>query len=100
MMTTKEPETDFGFEQVPLSQKAQRVKNVFSSVAPQYDLMNDLMSFGLHRIWKRLTVAAAALQSDSCVLDLAGGTGDLTALMAKKITQGQLVLADINFDML
>lgn len=101
MKKNEEPQTDFGFEQVPLSDKVRRVKEVFSSVAPKYDIMNDLMSLGLHRLWKRLTVDCAKLRSGVQVLDLAGGTADLAALMAKKVAPaGRVILADINAEML
>ena len=69
--------THFGFETVPAKDKAQRVKGVFDSVASRYDLMNDLMSGGLHRLWKRFTIEQAAIRRGHAVLDLAGGTGDL-----------------------
>ena len=93
--------THFGFEQVPAEQKVQRVGQVFSSVASRYDLMNDLMSFGIHRLWKRATITLAGLRPGQAVLDLAGGTGDLTALMAPRVLpDGYVVLADINGPML
>lgn len=93
--------TDFGYQQVPLEEKARRVRNVFSSVAGKYDLMNDLMSFGLHRLWKRFAVELAAVRGGQRVLDLAGGTGDLTAKLADRVGGGgEVVLADINHDML
>jgi len=101
MKKNEEPKTDFGFEQVPVSDKVRRVKEVFSSVAPKYDVMNDLMSLGLHRLWKRLTVDCAKLQPGAQVLDLAGGTADLATLMVKKvIPSGTVTLADINAEML
>ena len=101
MKKNEEPKTDFGFEQVPLSDKVRRVKEVFSSVAPKYDVMNDLMSLGLHRLWKRLAVDCAKLRPGDHVLDLAGGTADLTALMVKKVAPlGTVTLADINAEML
>lgn len=93
--------THFGYETVPLEQKAGRVKDVFDSVASRYDLMNDLMSGGLHRLWKRFTVDEAAVRRGHCVLDLAGGTGDLAARFARQVgSSGQVVLADINAAML
>lgn len=92
---------DFGFEKVSESEKTQRVRAVFDSVADRYDVMNDLMSFGLHRVWKRLAVMAAMVRPDYRILDLAGGTGDLTRLFAKRIGDGgQVVISDINGDML
>ena len=93
--------THFGFESVPLSEKAERVKDVFDSVASNYDLMNDLMSGGLHRLWKRYAVDQAALRPGQQVLDLAGGTGDLARQFAGKVGEtGHVVLADINHKML
>lgn len=93
--------TDFGYERVKESEKAQRVRSVFDSVADRYDLMNDLMSFGLHRLWKRFTVELASVRPDDRVLDLAGGTGDLSLLIAPRLgANGRLVVADINERML
>ncbi|MFO7858848.1 MAG: bifunctional demethylmenaquinone methyltransferase/2-methoxy-6-polyprenyl-1,4-benzoquinol methylase UbiE [Ectothiorhodospiraceae bacterium] len=87
--------TDFGYQRVRREEKAQRVGAVFHSVAGQYDRMNDLMSLGLHRLWKRQTVAAAQLRPGMRVLDLAAGTGDLAELMAPQVeSRGQVVLAD------
>ncbi|MDX1434087.1 MAG: bifunctional demethylmenaquinone methyltransferase/2-methoxy-6-polyprenyl-1,4-benzoquinol methylase UbiE [Gammaproteobacteria bacterium] len=92
---------DFGFEDVPASEKAARVAAVFSSVAPRYDLMNDLMSFGAHRLWKRFAVALANVRPGHRVLDLAAGTGDLAVLLARRVgARGCVVMADINADML
>jgi demethylmenaquinone methyltransferase/2-methoxy-6-polyprenyl-1,4-benzoquinol methylase len=93
--------TDFGFTDVPLADKARRVRQVFDSVAPRYDVMNDLMSLGLHRVWKRFAVELIAARPGECILDLAGGTGDLTRLLAPRVgPQGRLLLADINGAML
>ena len=93
--------THFGFQQVPLEDKARKVAEVFHSVAHKYDLMNDLMSLGLHRIWKRIAVEMTGLRAGQRVLDLAGGTGDLAALMAPLVgDQGEVVLSDINASML
>jgi demethylmenaquinone methyltransferase/2-methoxy-6-polyprenyl-1,4-benzoquinol methylase len=93
--------THFGFETVSISDKAARVKGVFDSVAGRYDLMNDLMSGGLHRWWKKFTVEQAAVRSGYQVLDLAGGTGDLARAFAGKVgDHGHVVLADINASML
>ncbi len=93
--------THFGFQQVPLADKARKVAEVFHSVANKYDLMNDLMSLGLHRIWKRIAVEMTGLRTGQRVLDLAGGTGDLAALMAPLVgEQGEVVLSDINASML
>ncbi len=98
---TNENTTHFGFRQVPAGEKAGLVRGVFDSVAGQYDLMNDLMSFGVHRIWKRIAVELANVREGYRVLDLAGGTGDLTCLFEKRVGKhGQVVLADINAQML
>jgi demethylmenaquinone methyltransferase/2-methoxy-6-polyprenyl-1,4-benzoquinol methylase len=89
--------THFGFQQVPVAEKAQRVRDVFDSVATDYDLMNDVMSLGIHRLWKRLAIDMANIQPGQHVLDLAGGTGDLVLLIAPKVgAQGKVVLSDIN----
>ncbi|MGD8631715.1 MAG: bifunctional demethylmenaquinone methyltransferase/2-methoxy-6-polyprenyl-1,4-benzoquinol methylase UbiE [Gammaproteobacteria bacterium] len=96
-----EKTTHFGFRDVPLTDKARHVREVFDSVADNYDLMNDLMSFGVHRLWKRFTVGMADLKPGQCVLDLAGGTGDLTRLMSPRVgREGLVVLSDINAAML
>lgn len=93
--------THFGFTEVPLHEKVERVKDVFHSVASQYDLMNDLMSFGMHRLWKRFTMGQANARPGQVILDLAGGTGDLTKMFAKQVgPTGHVVLADINEKML
>lgn len=93
--------THFGFEEVPADDKARRVRGVFDSVAGRYDLMNDLMSAGLHRLWKRFAVNASGVRAGMRVLDLAGGTGDLARLFASRVgAAGQVVLTDINRDML
>ncbi len=93
--------THFGFRDVPVGEKRKLVGEVFSSVAGNYDLMNDLMSFGVHRVWKRYFVATAQVQRGDRVLDLAGGTGDIAALLRDKIGDGgEVVLGDINGDML
>jgi demethylmenaquinone methyltransferase/2-methoxy-6-polyprenyl-1,4-benzoquinol methylase len=93
--------THFGYESIPTDHKTERVGSVFSSVANRYDLMNDLMSFGLHRFWKRLAVARCNIRPNHTVLDLAGGTGDLTRQLAKVLNKnGLVVLADINQAML
>lgn len=89
--------TDFGFESVPIMEKAARVRDVFQSVAGKYDLMNDLMSFGVHRLWKHSAISACALRQGQTVLDLAGGTGDLTAKISAAIgDSGKVILTDIN----
>jgi demethylmenaquinone methyltransferase/2-methoxy-6-polyprenyl-1,4-benzoquinol methylase len=100
-MSRQRDTTDFGFSQVPVEEKVARVRGVFDSVATRYDLMNDLMSFGIHRAWKRFTVAKAGLKTGQQLLDLAGGTGDLAALMVPRVMPGgRVVLADINDAML
>ena len=94
-------DTHFGFQTVDESQKAGRVRGVFDSVASKYDVMNDLMSMGLHRAWKAYTVAVANLREGQRVLDIAGGTGDLARAFAKKVgAQGTVVHTDINEAML
>ena len=93
--------THFGFENVDESEKARRVRGVFDSVASRYDLMNDLMSMGLHRAWKAYTVMVANVGEGSRVLDIAGGTGDLALAFAKKVgASGEVVHTDINEAML
>ncbi len=93
--------THFGFEEVAAAEKARRVRGVFDSVAGRYDLMNDLMSAGLHRLWKRFAVNATAVRAGMRVLDLAGGTGDLARLFASQVgPTGEVVLTDINGAML
>ncbi len=93
--------THFGFEEVPWSEKEQRVKSVFKSVSSQYDLMNDVMSLGVHRIWKKALIARSAIRPGQCVLDVAGGTGDLSVPFAKLVGRsGRLILLDINESML
>ncbi|MEZ2863813.1 bifunctional demethylmenaquinone methyltransferase/2-methoxy-6-polyprenyl-1,4-benzoquinol methylase UbiE [Proteus terrae] len=97
---TKET-TDFGFQTVDKDDKQTMVARVFHSVASKYDLMNDLMSFGVHRIWKRYTIEASGVRRNQRVLDLAGGTGDLTAKFSRLVGEnGEVVLADINDSML
>jgi demethylmenaquinone methyltransferase / 2-methoxy-6-polyprenyl-1,4-benzoquinol methylase len=98
---TDEPLADFGFERVPWTQKARRVRGVFDSVANRYDLMNDLMSGGLHRLWKRFTLELTHLRPGQHALDVAGGTGDLAAGLARQVgREGLVVLTDINAAML
>jgi demethylmenaquinone methyltransferase/2-methoxy-6-polyprenyl-1,4-benzoquinol methylase len=93
--------THFGFRDVPLTDKERHVREVFDSVADRYDLMNDLMSLGIHRLWKRFTIGIADLKPGQRVLDLAGGTGDLTRMMAPRVGRdGLVVLSDINAAML
>lgn len=93
--------THFGFQSVDEAEKARHVRGVFDSVAPKYDLMNDIMSAGLHRAWKAYTVMVAALKEGDRALDIAGGTGDLSLAFSKKVGKsGQVVHTDINEAML
>lgn len=93
--------THFGFKDVPESEKASLVGEVFHSVADKYDLMNDLMSMGLHRLWKRFAIDQCGARKGNVVLDIAGGTGDLTARLAERVgNEGRVVLSDINSSML
>ena len=92
---------DFGYQQVPEAEKAKRVAQVFDSVANRYDVMNDLMSAGLHRVWKGILIERCALRPGERVLDVAGGTGDISALAARRVgPTGQVVMSDINGEML
>ncbi|MBS3934819.1 MAG: bifunctional demethylmenaquinone methyltransferase/2-methoxy-6-polyprenyl-1,4-benzoquinol methylase UbiE [Sulfuritalea sp.] len=94
-------DTHFGFETVPEGEKADRVRGVFSSVADKYDLMNDLMSAGLHRLWKVFTLQVAAVRPGEKVLDIAGGTGDLASAFRERVgAAGEVWLTDINNAML
>jgi demethylmenaquinone methyltransferase/2-methoxy-6-polyprenyl-1,4-benzoquinol methylase len=94
-------QTHFGFQQVDEQDKARKVRGVFDSVAARYDVMNDLMSMGLHRAWKAYTVAVANVQPADKVLDIAGGTGDLARAFARRVgSAGVVVHTDINFEML
>lgn len=96
-----QPTTDFGYRQIPVAEKTAKVAQVFATVAPKYDLMNDLMSFGIHRLWKKHAIHHCGLQRGQQILDLAGGTGDLAQAMAPLVTtSGLIVLADINAEML
>lgn len=98
---TNDNTTHFGFKQVDTDDKVGMVRGVFDSVADKYDIMNDLMSFGVHRIWKRIAVTLSNVRQGDHVLDLAGGTGDLTTLFEKRVgKEGNVVLADINASML
>lgn len=93
--------THFGYEEVPVEEKAGRVEQVFDSVARRYDVMNDLMSMGIHRFWKRVVMERSGVRRGHTVLDLAGGTGDLTAKFVERVgPSGRVVLADINASML
>ena len=98
---TSEHNTHFGFKTVAEADKAKKVGEVFHSVASKYDLMNDVMSAGMHRGWKRFAVEISGVRSGDKVLDIAGGSGDLSKLFAKKVgTEGQVLLTDINASML
>ena len=100
-MTPDKSTADFGYQQVPEAEKAKRVAQVFDSVANRYDVMNDLMSAGLHRVWKRILIERCALRPGERVLDVAGGTGDISALAARRVgPTGQVVMSDINGEML
>ena len=97
----QEKTTHFGFQDVPESQKADKVAEVFHSVAAKYDLMNDVLSGGLHRLWKRFTIELSGVRPGNRVLDIAGGTGDLTRKFSSLVgPSGEVVLADINDSML
>ena len=101
MTSNNSKQTSFGFRQVNEKDKADLVGDVFDSVAQNYDLMNDLMSFGIHRLWKKIAVETSGLREDFIVLDLAGGTGDMVKLMRSKISnKGSIILSDINWSML
>ena len=96
-----EPETHFGYRRVAETEKAARVADVFDSVSNNYDLMNDLMSMGMHRLWKAFTIGRANVRPGQKVLDIAGGTGDLAAAFAKSAGPlGEVWLTDINQSML
>jgi demethylmenaquinone methyltransferase/2-methoxy-6-polyprenyl-1,4-benzoquinol methylase len=100
-MTDSDRTVDFGFEQVAAADKAARVHSVFASVAAKYDLMNDLMSLGAHRLWKQFTLSLTGLRPGQRALDVAGGTGDLAAGMLRQVGKtGNVVLSDINPNML
>jgi demethylmenaquinone methyltransferase/2-methoxy-6-polyprenyl-1,4-benzoquinol methylase len=106
-MTANEPGepnervADFGYERVPWNEKKDRVRGVFDSVASRYDLMNDVMSGGLHRLWKRFTVAKTNLRPGQQALDVAAGSGDLAALLARRVGKsGRVVVTDVNAAML
>ncbi|MBG9993105.1 MULTISPECIES: bifunctional demethylmenaquinone methyltransferase/2-methoxy-6-polyprenyl-1,4-benzoquinol methylase UbiE [unclassified Pseudoalteromonas] len=101
MNETEQKTTHFGYKTVAENDKASMVADVFHSVAAKYDVMNDLMSFGVHRLWKRQTIASSGVRKGHHVLDLAGGTGDLTAKFSQLVGEtGQVVLGDINSSML
>ncbi len=98
---SNEPTTHFGFKDVPESQKAEKVAEVFHSVAARYDIMNDVLSGGMHRLWKRFTIELSGVRHANKVLDIAGGTGDLARKFSSLVgPTGEVVLADINASML
>lgn len=100
-MNDNDKTTHFGFQSVGWNEKEKKVGEVFHSVAKNYDLMNDLMSFGIHHFWKHFTVGLSHVRPGQTVLDLAGGSGDLTRLLSKKVgAEGRVILADINAAML
>ena len=101
-MSQNSPEsTDFGFQRVPWREKARRVRAVFDSVADRYDLMNDLMSAGTHRLWKQFLLSLTGLKPGDCALDIAAGTGDVAAGLARQVgASGLVVVSDINASML
>lgn len=93
--------THFGFQEVPVGEKARKVADVFHSVANNYDLMNDLMSLGVHRLWKKSTIELSGARAGQTILDIAGGTGDLTKQFSQRVGEtGTVILADINASML
>jgi len=100
-MKSKPTTTDFGFETIPANEKTQRVYDVFERVAPRYDLMNDLMSLGMHRLWKKYFVSLTQLRTGQSALDVAGGTGDIARKLYDRVGKtGSVVLSDINHAML
>jgi demethylmenaquinone methyltransferase/2-methoxy-6-polyprenyl-1,4-benzoquinol methylase len=101
MNNPEEPTTHFGYQQVPEHEKANKVADVFHSVAHKYDVMNDVMSLGIHRLWKRFAIELSGARAGQQILDIAGGTGDLTYKFSQIVGKsGQVVLADINSSML
>ncbi|MDV6327682.1 bifunctional demethylmenaquinone methyltransferase/2-methoxy-6-polyprenyl-1,4-benzoquinol methylase UbiE [Idiomarina sp. PL1-037] len=101
MNDKNEESIDFGYQKVARNQKKNLVADVFQSVAAKYDVMNDLMSLGIHRLWKRYTIDCSGARRGMKVLDIAGGTGDLTAQFSRRVgAEGEVVLADINDAML
>ncbi|ELA08337.1 2-octaprenyl-6-methoxy-1,4-benzoquinone methylase [Moraxella macacae 0408225] len=99
--TDGDEETHFGYQTVKKSQKQEKVAEVFTSVAKKYDIMNDLMSFGIHRLWKRYAISLTGVRAGQNVLDIAGGTGDLAKVFSKEVGRtGHVVLSDINEAML
>jgi demethylmenaquinone methyltransferase/2-methoxy-6-polyprenyl-1,4-benzoquinol methylase len=101
MKKNSQQTTDFGYQDIPVTEKTEKVAEVFHSVASKYDLMNDLMSGGIHRLWKRYAIELCAIRPGHTVLDLAGGTGDLTLRLASLVSKnGFVILGDINESML
>lgn len=99
--STEKDTTHFGYSEVPVDEKADRVADVFHSVAGKYDIMNDLLSMGIHRVWKRFTIEVSGVRTGNQVLDVAGGTGDLTRYFSRLVgPTGKVVLSDINDSML
>lgn len=99
--STEKDTTHFGYQEVPVDEKADRVADVFHSVAGKYDIMNDLLSMGVHRVWKRFTIEVSGVRTGNKVLDVAGGTGDLTRYFSRLVgSTGKVVLSDINSSML
>ena len=92
--------TDFGYQTIPEEEKESHVKEVFDEVAPKYDIMNDVLSFGMHRAWKKYTIDKACVKPGMRVLDIAGGTGDISIALAGKVGDGNVWLTDINMNML
>ena len=100
-MADSDRTVDFGFERIAAADKAARVRSVFTSVAAKYDVMNDLMSLGAHRLWKHFTLSLTGLRPGQCALDVAGGTGDLAAGLLRQVGKsGRVVLSDVNPNML
>ena len=92
--------THFGFREVEVNKKADHVGEVFHSVAEEYDLMNDAMSFGMHRLWKKILVELAAIGEEDIILDIASGTGDISKLISREYPNTSIFMSDINYDML
>ena len=100
MRNSVKDKTHFGFKEVDASEKQSHVKGVFSSVAENYDVMNDAMSMGMHRIWKKILVELAAISEKDVILDIASGTGDIAKLISKEYPHTEIYMTDINIDML
>ena len=101
MDKNKKEYTDFGYKEVPKEDKSKLVGKVFSNVSSKYDLMNDVMSLGIHRLWKKAAIESSQIVSGNSVLDVAGGTGDIAIEFSKIVgSSGSVILSDINEDML